>query len=382
MRTSVIRRWFSRRRIKAALYAVLGAVSFLLVFFLIHLPHGPEHWSADLRTAYLSKRLASQHPRIVLIEITDRTLEQYPYVTPTDRQLLAEVVRAIDTANPKLIGLDLVFDRPTEPFKDEELLDAIREAKAPVVLGTLDEQTLRPDEQRFHAAFIARANRPVGHLYLDEHHSPLVVSDHVVRLLPPAHLGRPSRASFADELARGSGSNLTRKGAYIAWLLLPKDTTETFLTLSAEHILGRGGLETPLPLRDLLRDKIVLIGGNVQDRDRHLTPLSVISDGRYSGLSIHAQILAQLLDDRSMRVVGLPAVLAIMIAAGGCGVWFGRAHRYERYHLLLELGGAATLILIAVIAFVVVNLIFPFISTLLAWLAGITAGRYSTWVRR
>jgi adenylate cyclase len=372
----------SNRRLRSVIYAFTGTIGFLLVFFLIHLPHGPEHWSGDLRTAYLSKRLDSQHPRVVLVEVTDKTLERNPYVTPIDRRLLADLVRVIDAAAPKAIGLDFVFERPTELLKDEDLLQSIRDARAPVILGALDEGTLRSDGQRaFQAEFLTRANRAAGHLYFDEHHNPLVISDHVVRFIATLNSEQSSRQSFAELLARTNGSYTLPKSNYISWLLPPKDQTETFLTLSAEHVLGEGGLPAPLPLNSLFRDKVVLIGGNVSDRDRHLTPLSVINDTRYSGLFIHAQILAQFLDHRSIYVLGLPAELVIASIAIALGFWIGRKGRFEHYHLLIELGGVVGLVVVSVVVFVYGSLVFPFIGVLLAWLAGMTAGQYSTWVR-
>src|ERR1043166_8868452 len=72
----------SIRHLRTAFFVLAGASAFLLVFFLIHLPHGPEHWSADLRTAFLSTRPETQHARIALIEVTHQSLQQYPYVAP------------------------------------------------------------------------------------------------------------------------------------------------------------------------------------------------------------------------------------------------------------------------------------------------------------
>ena len=63
--------WLSTSRGKSALYVLGGAAGFLLVFFLIHIPDGPEHWSADLRTAYLSQRLDKQHPGKLLLGTAD-----------------------------------------------------------------------------------------------------------------------------------------------------------------------------------------------------------------------------------------------------------------------------------------------------------------------
>src|SRR5262249_15514825 len=46
--------------------------------------------------------------------------------------------------------------------------------------------------------------------------------------------------------------------------------------------------------------KIVLIGGAFSDRDQHLTPLDIITRTPRHGVDVHAQLLAQLRDGRSM----------------------------------------------------------------------------------
>ena len=98
---------------KAALFVIAIAGGFLLLTWLLHLPHGPEHWSADFRTAHWSKHPETQHKRIALVYVTEKTLEPYPYLSPTNRLLLADIVKAVDAAGPAAIGLDFIIDRKT-----------------------------------------------------------------------------------------------------------------------------------------------------------------------------------------------------------------------------------------------------------------------------
>jgi CHASE2 domain len=124
---------------KAVSYVLAIAAGFLCLSLLLELPHGLEHWSSDLRTAYLSPRPPTQDARIALVYITDATLERFQYVSPTDRQFLADLVKAVDAAGAQLIGLDFIFSGPTEPAKDQALLEAVRGARAEVVLGAIEE---------------------------------------------------------------------------------------------------------------------------------------------------------------------------------------------------------------------------------------------------
>ena len=73
---------------KAVLFVVAIAAGFLLLTTLLHLPHGPEHWSADYRTARWSKHPDTQHKRIALVYVTEKTLEVLP-VSFADRPATA-----------------------------------------------------------------------------------------------------------------------------------------------------------------------------------------------------------------------------------------------------------------------------------------------------
>jgi CHASE2 domain-containing sensor protein len=347
---------------------VIGTVGFLLAFFLVHLPHGPEHWTADLRTAWLADQLESQHPRIAIVEVTEATLDQSDYLEPVDRSVLAAIVRVLNEAEVKVIGLDFVFDRMTEAAKDTDLLNTIKASRAKVILGTLDERSgLSSKQENFQSVFLATANQPVGHLYYGEHHSRAVISDHVVReMADPAEY--PRRKSFAELVAQADGTYSAPGSLYISWLRGPRDGRETFLTLSGDDILGRG-LASPLPLKGMLRDKIVLVGGNFPDRDQHLTPFSVLRGERYPGVFVHAQIVAQLSDPRRRPIYVLhwPLWVILILAAVGGGFLAGRSPRLAASYPWTEVGVVIAFIIIGALAFLFGRFVFPFVAVLLGW---------------
>jgi CHASE2 domain-containing sensor protein len=365
-----IRGWPGFKAITSIL-AIAG--SYLLVTTLLHAPSSPEHWSADLRTKYLSTRPPTQHERITLVYVTEKTLASYPYLSPTDRQLLADLVRAIDAAGPAVIGFDFIIDRATEPAKDDALIAALREAKAKVVVGAIDEPRAKGRVKSFQATYLERIRRPVGHIYFYAHHNPLVISDQVVRQMADPLDKHDHQASFAKQVLDAVGAYPEFKSTYISWLLEPRDGSETFQSLPAEQVLGRDGAQ--LPVKDMLKGKIVLIGGNFTDRDQHLLPLSVVGDARHPGLFIHAQIVAQALDGRSLAVLGFRWELALLAIAAALGYAMGR--RMKQILLVLELGAALVLVLVAVTAFWVANLILPYTAILLAGFTGMFVGRYT-----
>jgi adenylate cyclase len=362
--------WFAR------LYILAVLAGFLALTFLLHLPHGPQHWSADLTTAHFSQRPGVQDKRIALVLISDATLSaaKIPYLSPIDRGLLARVVQTVDKAGAKVIGLDIILDRHTELDKDEKLRQAIQTANATVVVAAIDEPPSSPRVQSDFFFSKAEGRRPeVGHAYFDEHHSPTQVSGHVVRLMAEPSQVNSDRKSFAETLAQAAGEHFRPASHYISWLLPPKDGTENFLTLSAEDVLGLGSVK--LPVDDLLHNKIVIVGGNFDDRDQHLTPLSVGTDRHFTGASIHAQILAQLLDHRSLRELGLVAQGLLALIAALTGYWLGQ--RSGHNHLWLELATVAGFVVIGILSFRYLDVIFPYNAVLIACLAGGTMGHYA-----
>jgi CHASE2 domain-containing sensor protein len=349
-------------------------VAFLTLTFLLHMPHGPQHWSADLVTAWGSQRPASQDSRIALVYVTEKSLERYPYVSPTNRGLLSDLLKAIDAANPRAIGLDFVIDRPTEPDLDrrfEATIHSIQGIQSKLVLGAAQVTDL--SGAKYQKDYLRTANRPVGHLHFDEHHSPFVISDHVVRHMSDDKGDLPSPKSFAATLAEISGTDFHPKSHYISWLLNPSDGNEQFLTISAEQVLGKAE-GPPLPVSQMLQGRIVLVGGHFPDRDQHLTPLSVRSHERSPGLFIHAQILAQFLDHRSIHDAGIVIQSVIVLAAFVFGIWVG--HTSSHLPIIVELASVAALILLAGIAFVVFSFILPYNAIAIGWLAGVAVGHY------
>jgi CHASE2 domain-containing sensor protein len=79
---------------------------------------------ADGETAWLTPP-EPQDPDIVIVAITEDTLAQFHYRAPVDRQFLADLLTTLAEKSPRAIGIDLLFDQPTEPAKDEALTRAI-----------------------------------------------------------------------------------------------------------------------------------------------------------------------------------------------------------------------------------------------------------------
>src|SRR5262245_32591781 len=95
----------------------IGAALALLAIFLVPTIQPTllraEHWAADWRTAWLSERLPTAHPKVAIVYITERSLAQFPYFLPPNRGYLADIIDAADKAGARAIGLDFFFTRDT-----------------------------------------------------------------------------------------------------------------------------------------------------------------------------------------------------------------------------------------------------------------------------
>lgn len=355
----------------------LGAGGLLCIAALLTLPNfAPwlsriEYWTADWRTAFLSYRAPSQHQRIAIVAINDSTLKDYNS-SPIDRGLLASIVKAIDGAGARAIGIDVFFLKKTEPEKDAALAAAVHDAKARIILGAIDERgALEPFQREFQTSFLAEMSRPIG--YLNLRHE----SDDVVRYTASPAKGSVYQKSFARLLLETSGAaSIDDAGKPIAWRLQPKDGLESFLKIPAQDLLsGAAGPQTAAAAP--LKDRIVLLGGDFPLRDRHRVPLTVRGGEPLTGVTIHAHILAGLLEPSravsELKPVAVQIVLALVALAGfglGWAMWRSTAVNFLGWGF-----ASAVLVGIDAFCFVELRLLLPFTLALVAWVAGLTAGR-------
>jgi CHASE2 domain-containing sensor protein len=330
-----------------------------------------EHWTGDFRTALLSDRLPTQHPHVAVVVITEQTLASYPYLTPVDRGLLADLISAIDSAGPRSIGIDVAFLRPTEPAKDDRLAATLRGTRARIILGAIDERTpLAPAQESFQRDFLAKSGRPAGYFNL------LTDRDQIVRYIPGPAPSQTYPHSFATLVAGAEGGEVEGHYRRIAWLLPPQDNSDTFFMLPAEHLLGIEAGKAGRPHKDLrqhLENRVVLVGGDMLHTDRHYTPLSLSEADPIPGVLINAQVVAQILDKRAIRQMPVQWLWPLLMASTLVGLMFG--HRMGRQ----AFGWPATLMTIAIVSldillFLCSHIVTPFTSGAAAILIGITSG--------
>lgn len=364
-----------------AVWAALVAICIIGVSQAGYMPEGPDEWTYDWRTLLFSKRAEAPRPDIAIVLINEESLAEYDYLSPVDRGLTAKLIRAIDEARPKAIGLDFIYDRKSETDKTAALIEAIRSARSPVVFGAIDERAgFGPESLRYQEQFIAETGRPeaAGHVILRQQGGNLKLGDQAVRYIAGPSPEPPHRKSFTELLAQHRSELSTLQSRYIAWLLPPENADLFPLFRVPRHAPSAGPDEIfPPRWREALRDKIVLIGGDFPDRDKHLTPLSIWDGAKIPGVFIQGQILAQRLDGRNIYVIHWQAELILLAVIAFLGFLFSRQWRAQRYDWLVYLGGLILLGGIGVILFATKGIILPSATLFFAWTGGVSGGHYT-----
>ncbi len=294
-----------------------------------------------------------QDERIVIIAITEDTLDLFPYRSPIDRIFLAGLLDQLVSAGVAAIGLDVLLDRPTEPAKDAGLRQAIQRAEIPLAVITLAPETpASPERRRSLAEFVMGVRTGTANLARDQFDD--LVRDHV-----PIHptTGEPS---FAASLARALGVPVPDRPFPIIWRR----------TLSGRAFAVYPAETVRLLPSDWLRGKIALIGSLHRGEDEHRTLASAFGQPSF-GVEIHAQVLSQLLDRRAVLLPAFPwtdLCVTLAMAAAGLAV----ASVLTGYAFSIALAGvSAAFVAAALGVYASTGALLPCVAPVLA---AITAG--------
>jgi CHASE2 domain-containing sensor protein len=324
-----------------------------------------EHWAADWRTAFLSERLRGPHPAVAIISIEEESVSAFPYILPINRGYLAELVTAADRAGALAIGLDFYFTRDTEAVYDKQLLDALGQAKAKIIVGVYEDPR-RPAQVAYQSAFIASGHGQGG--YIDLQPDP----DYIVRYRTRARADALFADSFSSLLARSAGWKGGDTPDRIAWLLPPRHGGRTFLKMEAHAFLAG----SPEQRADLVKGRVVLIGDNLFSLDLHYTPLTIRTRQKMSGVEIHAQMAAELIDGHRSYAELNATEVTIFIGLLAClGIALGARFPRRGFDFLDWRVVSLVVIGVDLVFFGLLHLMLPFTLAAVAWISGVTAGR-------
>lgn len=271
----------------------------------------------DLR-AYYAADLVPQDERIVLVVYTDQTLINARKRSPLDRGMLARSLRNLDAMGAKAIGIDILFDQPQD--EDADLIATLRAMRTPVAVAYANLATNREDiiyeQQQFLEAFLARLEgskaRPAS-IRLDNTFGATRVWPGIVPGLPPL-LGRAMLADAGE--ARPAFTGYTGAIDYRR----PQFVDAPLFASLQIDLLADPDPEVLPFLAEQIRGKYVLIGGDIVDYDRVETTFTSINGETPAGIAVHAEIVAQMLDNRVLApihnwVLWAMAVLVVLTAA-------------------------------------------------------------------
>lgn len=273
----------------------------------------------DVRVDLTAPRIG-QDDRIVLVVFTEETLAATGKRSPLDRTMLARALTNLDKLGPRAIGVDILIDQP-QP-EDPVLKQALLGMKTPTFFGFSSnaengEYVMPWQEAHMRRFFGSVASAPVrtANIRLD------VDSDNTWRQWPNPAQRPPKLLVNAITGVKGyenyRGSAMFRKPQLA--------DRPVFASLPVDLF---GDPDTAAALKDAIAGKIVLVGADLPEVDRFITPFTRISGATTPGVELHAVLIAQALDgkrlDRLPPVVlwGL-ALLAVVLGSLTGGLDFG-----------------------------------------------------------
>ncbi|HEY7672741.1 MAG TPA: adenylate/guanylate cyclase domain-containing protein [Gammaproteobacteria bacterium] len=258
-------------------------------------------WLDDVGLAYLSPP-RPQFRDIVILAIDEATLAELAFRSPIDRHYLAAIVDELARRDVRALGIDVIFDQATHEADDRALLAALDAFPAPVVLaygGADSGLTLR--QRVFQETYLR--GRKVGSIAV-------YMTDGIVRELYPHDPGEgQTLPSFPVALAETLGIEVPASPQRIYFHRGGANDTPAIRKFPIHRLAA-------LPAQ-WFENAIVLIGADLPNDDRFRTPLSVLGGNQLtmSGVEIHAQALAQLLEGSAYPgVTDWTSTLILLIA--------------------------------------------------------------------
>ena len=327
------------RKLGSLLGVMLLATLLALLLDRFSLVENAERKLVDLRVAALQPPLP-QNEDIVVLAITEDTLAQFPYRSPVDREFLDRLLHSLEERQVKAIGLDVLFDQPTEEAKDRLLAETLKTLKTPLFVSySVSPSVVNETQLEYLNSFVPEPRRVAANLATD----PL---DGTVRWIFPGNTEPGMPAGFARAIAAHLGMATSDQFVEIAWRPAPDAETRPFKVYPA-HALEA------LPAA-WFENKVVLVGAIVSLTDRHRTPLAIYQDGENAlmpGILVQAHSLAQLMEGRQSPGIQFVPKLLLTVALALIGTLIGMAQRGLIFTVVAGLGALALLWLGAILGY-------------------------------
>ncbi|MBW4695120.1 MAG: adenylate/guanylate cyclase domain-containing protein [Lyngbya sp. HA4199-MV5] len=340
-------------------------------------------WQLELQTQALFFRLrgpVAPSQQVVILAIDDdsltrgrdsKELKSLAAIQswPWRRTAYAEAIDKLMAAGAKAVAVDVLWDLPSErPDDDRRLQQTLQKYAGRVTLAALHtssqsnggglDQLVYPDPmfqiEPKSIGFINYLTEPDGRFRR-------FASAYLNRIDADLRRSQPTLMSFDEASVRASRLPFTPpRGDYIFFY----GGQNTFPTVSFWHMLYPKNWAL-LKQQQVFKDKIVLIGPTAAFlQDIHSTPF-----GDVSGVEIHANAIATLLENRSLaEVVPNPhwQGFYLFIGIAGIGLAISQLSKRATQRFFLAIALAGLWFLIGYGSFVFAGLILPVATPLLA----------------
>ncbi len=247
---------------------------------------------------------------VVVVAITEQTLEQFPYRSPVDRIFIADLLKTLASRHPRAIGVDILFDQPTQARSDVYLKQTLALLPIPLVAAYTDVPGIESARQNaYQDSYLPPRLRALPTLAEDQFGAARWVFPGAVEK------GQGYIPGFARAVAAAAGVPSPAIWQPIAWHGRPSPDASAFAEYSAEFV-------RLLPAA-WFRNKIVLIGSDVSLEDRHVTPFTVLSGSKMAGVTIQAHAVSQIVHRVSPPFIPWQIDFLIALYYAGLGGLFG-----------------------------------------------------------
>ena len=268
----------------------------------------------DLRQAFGERRhKVDQDPRIILIPYTQDTLRNTAKRSPLDRAILARALANLDAMGAKAIGIDILIDQP-QP-EDPQILAAMSAMRTPTWLAYANREHAADEIEQWQQQFMDQWSRRLAGSQVRQTSVRFEADgDNVLRRWPTLPPGLPQ---FMPLALAGAPAASGYQGS-VDFRLPANAERPVFAKLPID--LFADPATAPL-LADQVKGRIVLIGGDLPDRDQFEIPSTRLDGPTMSGLEVHASMLAQLLDGRLPGPASSLSLWALAVLVVLCGAF-------------------------------------------------------------
>lgn len=258
---------------------------------------------------------------VAIVTFTETTLASLPYRSPLDRAFLAGLLDGLAAIGVRSVGFDILFDQATEPAKDQKLVDAIRRFPGPVIVAWADARAgLIETQSAWLDDFISRSGAIPGFANVT------IDRDGLVRRYD-YDLPGTDTLSLAAAVLQANGIPLPDpRSGLISWRTPPPEGAQAFAVLPSQGVLAISRVR-PAALKPALEGKLVLIGADLPQQDRHRTSLSASLNPAVprltAGVQIHANIIDQAINQRQVPQANVAGRWLIVLAVALIGAALG-----------------------------------------------------------